>query len=152
MYEKCRFELVDEPKCHSSRRFICNNLAEKLIKTLWSNNIDAFRRSLGFNVIDIFNRREQSIVELIKKVFEAENYQSQYSKLAYRIDLYFHEYKLATEVDKYGHVDGNNDYEIQKEGRLKAALNCEFMRINPDEENFNEVRVINEIFRHKKID
>ena len=55
-------------------------------------------------------------------------------------------------MDKYGHVDGNNDYEIQKERRLKAALNCEFMRINPDEENFNEVRVINEIFRHKKID
>ena len=72
MYEKCRFELVDEPKCHPSRRFICNNLAEKLIKTLWSNNIDAFRRSLGFNVVDVFNRREQSIVELIKKAFEGE--------------------------------------------------------------------------------
>ena len=33
MYKKCRFELVDEPKYHPSRRFIRNDLAEKLVKT-----------------------------------------------------------------------------------------------------------------------
>ena len=31
--------------------------------------------------------------------FEVENMQTQYSVLAYKIDLYFHDYKLATEVD-----------------------------------------------------
>ena len=39
--------------------------------------------------------------------------QTQYSVLCYKIDLYFHEYKLAIEVDELGHNDKNIDYEIQ---------------------------------------
>ena len=31
---------------------------------------------------------------------EGENMQTQYSVLGYKIDLYFHDYKLATEVMK----------------------------------------------------
>ena len=56
-------------------------------------------KKIGLN-FDVFNKREQSIVELIKKAFEGEDYQSQYSKLGYRIDLYFHEYKLSIELDE----------------------------------------------------
>ena len=33
--------------------------------------------------------------------------QTQYSVLSYRIDFYFHEYKLAVEVDELGHADRN---------------------------------------------
>ena len=41
--------------------------------------------------------------------------QKQYIVLGYRIDLYFHEYKLAIEVDELGHNDRNINDEIQRQ-------------------------------------
>ena len=52
------------------------------------------------------------MLQSIKDAFEGENMQTQYSVLGYKIDLYFHEYKLAIEVDELGHNDRNIDYEI----------------------------------------
>ena len=37
--------------------------------------------------------------------FKEEDMETQYSVLKYKIDLYFHEYKLAVEVDEKGHKD-----------------------------------------------
>ena len=42
--------------------------------------------------------------------FEGENMKTQYNILGYRIDLYFHDYKVEIEIDKNGHSDGNIDY------------------------------------------
>ena len=41
--------------------------------------------------------------------------QTQYTVIGYRIDIYFHEYKLAIEVDELDHNDRNIDYEIQRQ-------------------------------------
>ena len=70
------------------------------------------------------NTKEQTVINLIKNAFEGENMQTKYTVLNYRIDLYFHEYKLAIEVDELGHNDRNIDYEIQRHGALKK-LDCE---------------------------
>ena len=43
----------------------------------------------------------------IRSSFERENMQIQYSVLGYRVDLYFDDYKLATETDEDGHSDRN---------------------------------------------
>ena len=48
----------------------------------------------------MINTKEQTIINSIKAAFEWENMQTQCSVLGYRIDLYFHEYKLATDVDE----------------------------------------------------
>ena len=40
--------------------------------------------------------------------------QKQYNVLDYRIDLYFHDYNHAIEIDKNGHSDRNIDYKIKK--------------------------------------
>ena len=76
--------------------------------------------------------------------------QTQYTVMGYRIDLYFHEYKLAIEVDELGHNDRNIDYEIQRQKALERELNCVFIRINPDEKDFNIFKEINKIHRHIK--
>ena len=76
--------------------------------------------------------------------------QTQYTVIGYRIDLYFHEYKLAIEVDELGHNDRNIDYEIQRQKALERELNCVFIRINPDEKDFNIFKEINKIHRHIK--
>ena len=74
--------------------------------------------------------------------------QTKYTVLNYRIDLYFHEYKLAIEVDELGHNDRNIDYEIQRQQALERELNCVFIRINPDAIDFNIFKEINKIHRH----
>ena len=68
--------------------------------------------------------------------YEGENMKTQYRVLTYKVDFYFHEYKLAVEIDKKGHKDRNEDYEKQNEELIKKEFNCELIGNNPDEENF----------------
>ena len=74
--------------------------------------------------------------------------QTQYTVLNYRIDLYFHKYKLAIEVDKLGHNDRNIDYKIQRQQSLERELSCIFIRINPDAIDFNIFKEIKKMHRH----
>ena len=85
----------------------------------------------------MINTKEHTIINSIKDTFEGENMQTQYSVLGYRIDLYFHEYKLAIEVD-------------ERQKALEKELNCIFIRINRDEKDFNIFKKINKIHRHSK--
>ena len=73
--------------------------------------------------------------------------QPQYSVLGYRIDLYFYDYKLAIEIDENGHSDRNNDCEIKRKRSIEQELGCEFIRVDPDKEEFTIFKAINEIFR-----
>ena len=67
-YKKCRFELpVDEPNYQPFRRFARNDLAEKLVKTLREDKIDAFRRSLGLSVFDAFNSKQEELTKTANK-------------------------------------------------------------------------------------
>ena len=74
----------------------------------------------------------------------------QYTVIGYRIDLYFHECKLAIEVDELGHNDRNINYEVQRQKELERERNCVFIRINLDEKDFNIFKEINKIHRHIK--
>ena len=98
----------------------------------------------------MINTKEQTIINLIKDTFEGENIQTQYSALGYRIDLYFHENKLAIEVDELGHTNRNTNNEIERQKSLEKELNCIFVRINPDEKHFNIFKEINKIHRDIK--
>ena len=76
--------------------------------------------------------------------------QTQFSVLGYRIDLYFHKHKHAIEVDELGHTDRNLSDEIERQKALEKELDCVFIRINPDEKNFNIFKEINKIHRNIK--
>ena len=86
----------------------------------------SLKKKLGFKLHDVINTKEQTIINSIKDTFEGENIQTQYSVLGYRIDLYFHEYKLAIEADELGHTNRNINNERQK--ALEKELNCVFIR------------------------
>ena len=109
-----------------------------------------FKKNLGFKLHDVINTKEQTIINSIKAAFEGENIQTQYSVLGYRIDFYFHEYKLAIEVDELGHAGRNINNEIERQKALEKELNFVFIRINPDEKDFNIFKEINKIPRHIK--
>ena len=85
----------------------------------------------------MINTKEQTIINSIKDTFEGENLQTQHSVLGYRIDLYFHKYKLAIEVDELVDTDKNINNEIERQKALEKELNCIFIRINLDEKDFH---------------
>ena len=67
--------------------------------------------------------------------------------LGYRIDLYFHDYKLAIEIDENGHSNRNIDYEIKRQKATEQELSREFIITDPDKEDFGISKAINETFR-----
>ena len=72
----------------------------------------------------------------------------------YMIELYFHDYKLAIEIDGSGHCSRNIDYKIKRQKTIERELGSweveKFIRIDPEKEDFDIFRAINEIFRHMK--
>ena len=145
-YRKQRPEFVNCSDFQPCRKLLHEKLAVAVITDCRTAESCKFKRKLGFNLHDVFNTKGQTILELIKDKFEGEKMQTQYYVLGYRIDLYFHDHKLAIEVDEFVHCDRNNDDERREE--IEEELDCKFIQINLDEENFNNSKAINEIHRH----
>ena len=76
--------------------------------------------------------------------------QTQYKVLSCKIDLYFDDNKLAIEIDNNGHSDRNIDYEIERQKAIEQELGWKFIRVDPEQKDFDIFRAINEIFRHIK--
>ena len=76
--------------------------------------------------------------------------QIHYKALSYRIELYLHDYKLPIKIDENGHSDRNIEYKINQQKAIYQEFGCKFIRIDPDKEDFDIFRAINEIFRHIK--
>ena len=64
----------------------------------------------------------------------------------YRIDLYFPEHKLAIECDEFGHNNRDVSYEVNRQKFIEEQLQCQFVRYNPDAQDFDVVQVLNKIF------
>ena len=114
IYKKRRCESVNKPIKQSDRRFLHIDLALKLIMDCRTDKSWSLKKKPGFKLHDLINTKEQIIINAIKYTFEVENIQTQYSVLGYRINLYFHEYKLAIEVDELGHTNRNINNEIER--------------------------------------
>ena len=93
-------------KCGKQRQELiyCTNFQPYRKRTTGSNSNNRlqnrtteswkFKRKLGFSLHDVFNTKEQTILELIKDTFEGENMKTQYYVLDCRIDLYLYDYSL----------------------------------------------------------
>ena len=119
IYKKRRCELVNKPMKQSDRRFLHINLALKIIMNCRIDRSCNLRKNLWFKLYDVINTKEQMIINSIKDTFEGENIQTRYSVLGCRIDLYFHNNKLAMEVDELGHADRNINNEIERQKALE---------------------------------
>ena len=94
----------------------CNDGINRMEKEEQRKNSTAI---LGFKEHDIILTKEQLVLESIMDAFEGENMQTQYSVLGYKIDLYFHKYKLSIEIDELGHKDRKNNQKIRRQKALK---------------------------------
>ena len=113
-FKKHRYELVDEPIKQPNRRFLRIDLALKIIMDCRTDESCSLKRNLGFNLHDVINTKEQTVLRSIKDAFEGEDMQTQYTVIDYRIDLYFHKHKLGIEVDELGHADRNLNSDIER--------------------------------------
>ena len=109
-----------------------------------------FRTRLGFKRYNVILTKGQSVLTKIMSSLEGENMQTQYKVLSYRIDLYFQDYELAMEIDENRHRNRYIDYETKRQKAIQQETGCKFIRIDPDKEEFDIFRAINEIFRHIK--
>ena len=130
-YRKHRDQLVEEPKKQVNRNFIDERLAMKAIMDCRTASAHKFRRRLGFKQHDVILTKKQLVLTEIIISFEGKNMQKQYNILSYRIDVYFHDYKLATEIDENGHSDINIDHEIKRQKAIEEELGCKFIRTDP---------------------
>ena len=97
-YRKQRQELVNCGIIQLYRKFLHEQLGVTVIIDCRTTNPCKFKRKLGFNLHDVFNTKEITILELIKGTFEGENMQTQYHVLGYRFYLYFHDHKLLQKL------------------------------------------------------
>ena len=122
-YKKKNRSELNKSTTQSHRRFIHVDLGLKVIMNSRIDDSCKFKRKLGFKLHGVINTKEQTVISAIKDAFEGENMETQYSVLCYRIDLYFHKYKLAIEVDELGHSDRNINDEIERQRALETQLN-----------------------------
>ena len=119
IYKKRRYELVDESIKQPHRRLLLNDLGLKIIMNCRTDESCNLKKNLRFTLYGMINTKEQGIINSIKDAFEGEYMQTQYTVIGYKIDLYFHKYNLATEVDELGHNDRNITYEIQRQKKIR---------------------------------
>ena len=94
----------------------CNDGINKFKK---EEKREDFRLLLGFKEHDIMKVIEKTTLDAIKNIFEGENIQTHYRVLGYEIDIYFHDYKLAVEIDENNHEDRNINHEIERQKALE---------------------------------
>ena len=92
--------------------------------------------------------KEQSVLTKVIKTFLREKILLQHFVLNYRIDLYFPERKLAVEIDEKGREDRDEHKEIERQKAVEKELDCEFIRINIDEQKFDVDIHIGKIRNH----
>jgi very-short-patch-repair endonuclease len=90
--------------------------------------------------------KESESLGAIMKAFLGEKMMTQYTVLNYRLDLYFPDYNLVIECDENGHDDRDPVEERRRQRRVTKKLNCQWLRFNPDSDDFNIFTVINQIF------
>ena len=93
-----------------------------------------FKTKLGFKQYDVILTKEQSVLTKIMSSFEGKNTETQCNVLGYRIDT-------ATEI---------LSTKIKRQKAIERELGCRFIGIDPDKEDFNILRAVNQIFRHIK--
>ena len=89
-YRKHRFQLVNKQKKEWSRMFLSEDLALKVINDCRTINLLEFKTNLGFNLLHVFNYKQQAVLGAIKEAFKGENMLTEYFVLGYKFwSLFF---------------------------------------------------------------
>ena len=67
-----------------------------------------------------------------------------------RFDFFLSEHKLVIEIDEYGHVDRDFEYEKSRQLMIEKKLGPKIIRIKSDATDFNIYRLIIQVCMHIK--
>lgn len=95
----------------------------------------------------VYACKEVSWLRIIKESFIQFESELQYQIGNYKIDLYFLKLQIAIECDENNHGDRSALEEKIRQQYIELHLQCQFVRFNPDEPNFNIGTVINKLLR-----
>ena len=70
IYKKHRSELVDESIKQPHRRFLCNDLALKIIMNCRTDESCNLKKNLGFTLYEVIHTKEQTIINSIKDALD----------------------------------------------------------------------------------
>lgn len=145
-----KYHIIDTCGGRQNMSIIILDGIKKILQSCRSINKDKIISILNIELNIIYDCKESSYLRIISSSFKRFSQIFQHQIGLYKIDLYFPEYKLAIEVDEFGHGDRCPIYEQNRQEYLEKYLKCKFIRFNPDETNFNIGDVIfiimNEIF------
>jgi very-short-patch-repair endonuclease len=151
--------LLDTSKCtlfgtDSNTNFITENGVRTLLlkSRKMFDIIEKLAKVLEIN-INLFTDKvivkESQCITRIKNILPKSTYiEYQYNLDKYFIDMYLPDYNLVIECDEFGHSKYNKEKELEREKFIKDKLNCKFIRINPDEKDFNFDLIIPEIYKN----
>ena len=90
----------------------------------------------------------QSVLIKIMRIFASEKMLLQRSVLSYRIDLYFPKHRLAIEVHEKGYAERNECENTERKNAIIEHLDCKFISISPDENDFDVDIEIDKMYNH----
>ena len=138
---KYRQELIPNTKIQRCRVFVQNDLAERKIK---SHKVLEFKRKLGFDN-NKYSFDEKYIISALPAAFEGKTMHTKYCVQNKRLNLYFSEHKFGIEIDEYGHVDRDFEYEQIRQLMIEEQVGCKIIRTDPDAADFNIYRIIYQV-------
>ena len=114
-------------------------LSSRSIKNSLLCNILYEKHNINMNLDIKYTCTETSYLRILTSVFRDHNYKLQFTTdiFPYKIDLYFINFKIAIEVDEFGHKGYYIEKEDKREQFIINKLNCTFIRFNPDKKDFN---------------
>lgn len=98
--------------------------------------------------LNIAVTKEQITIGQIVRAFKHLRSIRHYRVAPYYVGLYFPDCRIAVECDENGHSDKRNyvpQVENERQIFIERALECQFVRYNPDDPDFNVGDVINRI-------
>jgi very-short-patch-repair endonuclease len=128
--------------CHLTHKGL-----EKLLSASRSSESMKMTELLGMEIArKWFPCIELDVITNLLHAFRCENVCRQFACEKCRIDLYFIDHKIAVECDELHHMSESNKIKDEmRETRLKQKLNCEFIRFNPFDPQFNVFELIGKI-------
>ncbi len=95
-------------------------------------------------------RKEIEIVSFVQTFLTGLSIPFEFQKPVgpYRVDLYLPCHLLAIEIDEHGHKDRDPAYEEEREKKIQRLLKCDFLRVNPDDKDFNLAVFLSDITRY----
>lgn len=117
-----------------------------LLSASRSSNKRQIAKILEIDVYDIcVIDKENTCLNYIRDIFNGIEMIPQYTCGSYKIDMFIPKYSIAIECDEFNHKYRDTNYEKIREEYIKNALNCTFVRFNPDQINFDIKKVCNVI-------